>query len=46
MPPFGEIKPEHYEPAFTEAIAAHEAEIAAIDADLAVAAGGTTTTNR
>ncbi|WP_407521800.1 M3 family metallopeptidase [Methylobacterium oryzisoli] len=33
LPPFERIAPAHYEPAFTEALAAHEAEIAAIAAD-------------
>lgn len=30
MPPFGEIKPEHYKPAYEEAISQHNAEIEAI----------------
>jgi peptidyl-dipeptidase Dcp len=33
VPPFGEIKPEHFLPAFEQAMAAHDAEIAAIVAD-------------
>lgn len=37
MPPFGEIKPEHFEPAFTAGIAAHEREIDAIAGNAAPA---------
>ncbi|MDX2155014.1 MAG: M3 family metallopeptidase [Hyphomicrobiaceae bacterium] len=33
MPPFGAIEPRHFEPAFTEGIAVHETEIAAIAAN-------------
>ncbi|GJE00927.1 M3 family metallopeptidase [Methylobacterium isbiliense] len=33
LPPFERIAPEHYEPAFAEALTAHEAEIAAIARD-------------
>ncbi len=33
MPPFGEIKPEHYKPAYEEAIRQHNAEIEAIIAN-------------
>ena len=33
VPPFDRIKPEHFRPAYTRALAEHEAEIAAIAAD-------------
>ncbi len=33
MPPFAEIRPEHYRPAFDAALTEHNAEIAAIVAD-------------
>ncbi|MGU3540654.1 M3 family metallopeptidase [Methylobacterium sp. A54F] len=33
LPPFAEIRPEHYGPAFAAALSAHEAEVAAIAAD-------------
>src|SRR5438046_1520635 len=33
VPPFGLIAPEHFRPAFTEAFAAHAAEVAAIADD-------------
>src|ERR1700722_14522854 len=33
VPPFDRIKPEHFRPAYTRALAEHEAEIAAITAD-------------
>jgi peptidyl-dipeptidase Dcp len=33
LPPFAEIRPEHYGPAFAAALGAHEAEVAAIAAD-------------
>ena len=33
LPPFGAVTPEHFRPAFDEALAAHRAEIAAIAAD-------------
>ena len=33
LPPFGAVRPEHFEPAFDAAIAAHRAEIDAIGAD-------------
>src|SRR4029078_1806668 len=35
LPPFGEIRPEHFRPAFDAALAAHKAEIAAIAGDKA-----------
>lgn len=35
LPPFGAIKPEHFRPAFDEALARHRAEIDAITANLA-----------
>ncbi|RTL51878.1 MAG: M3 family peptidase [Bradyrhizobiaceae bacterium] len=34
-PPFGDIQPAHFEPAFEKAFAAHDAEVAAIKADAA-----------
>ena len=37
VPPFGEVKPEHFVPAFTQALAAHRAEIDAIAGDPAPA---------
>jgi len=37
VPPFGDIKPEHFMPAFTEAMARHDQEIAAIAKDPAPA---------
>src|ERR1700680_5036514 len=33
VPPFGAIRPEHFQPAFERAFAAHQAEVAAIAAD-------------
>jgi peptidyl-dipeptidase Dcp len=33
VPPFDAIKPEHFRPAYTQALADHEVEIAAIKAD-------------
>src|SRR5437016_5619123 len=33
VPPFGRMKPEHFEPAFARAFAEHEAEVAKIAAD-------------
>jgi peptidyl-dipeptidase Dcp len=35
VPPFGDIKPEHFLPAFEQAMAAHDAEVAAIVANAA-----------
>jgi peptidyl-dipeptidase Dcp len=35
LPPFAEVRPEHFRPAFDRALAAHRAEIAAIAADKA-----------
>ena len=37
LPPFGAVRPEHFEPAFDAAIAEHRAEIDAIGADPAAA---------
>src|ERR1700754_1913824 len=35
VPPFGQVAPQHFLPAFARAFAAHEAEVAAIAADAA-----------